>query len=101
MKCWIFVFPANLQIGMSQQCGHGEDEGEVLQMYYDKQGITLRDRIISQSTEMAGRFAGVLARPVNWICRTRRCSVPPATLRGLRQTPDLANLCPRNHLCSG
>lgn len=46
-------------------------KGEVLQMYYDKQGITLRDRIISRSTEMAGRFAGVLARPVNWLQNTR------------------------------
>jgi hypothetical protein len=38
-------------------------KGEVLQMYYDEHGITLRDRLIRDSSGAASRLSGILSRP--------------------------------------
>lgn len=46
-------------------------KGDVLQMYYDEHGSTLRDRLVRDSTKMAARIAGPLARAVNFIQNTK------------------------------
>jgi FAD/FMN-containing dehydrogenase/Fe-S oxidoreductase len=46
-------------------------KGDVLQMYYDEHGTTLRDRLIRDSTMAAQHLSGVLSRPVNFIQKTK------------------------------
>jgi Fe-S oxidoreductase len=46
-------------------------KGDVLQMYYDKHGITLRDRLIRDSSKAASHLSGVLSTPVNFIQKTK------------------------------
>lgn len=45
-------------------------KSDVLQMYYDKHGTSLRDRLIRDSSAMASRFSGALAGMVNAVQRT-------------------------------
>jgi len=42
-------------------------KSEVQQMYYDRKGITLRDRMIKDAPKAAARFAGRLAKTMNRI----------------------------------
>jgi Fe-S oxidoreductase len=46
-------------------------KSDVLQLYYDKHGISLRDRLIRDSSKAAAMFSGSLARMVNVIQQTR------------------------------
>jgi len=46
-------------------------KSDVLQMYYDKHGASLRDRLIRDSSSMAARFSGALAGIVNVVQRTK------------------------------
>ncbi len=46
-------------------------KADVLQMYYDEYGITLRDRLIRNSSPAASFFSGVLSHPVNFIQKTK------------------------------
>lgn len=46
-------------------------KSDVLQMYYDKHGTSLRDRLIRDSSTMASRFSGALAGIVNAVQRTK------------------------------
>lgn len=45
-------------------------KSDVLQIYYDEHGITLRDRLIRDSSNLASRIAGGIARLVNPIQKT-------------------------------
>ena len=45
-------------------------KSEVLQMHYDKQGVSLRDQLIRDSSEMAKKFSGRRAGIVNRIQKT-------------------------------
>jgi len=45
-------------------------KSEVLQMRYDKKGISLRDRLIRDSSKMAGRLAGGSAGLVNGVMKS-------------------------------
>src|SRR4030095_13244107 len=42
-------------------------KSDFLQIYYDKNGVTLRDRLIRDSSKAASKFAGGLSGLVNWI----------------------------------
>ncbi|MEX0930034.1 MAG: FAD-linked oxidase C-terminal domain-containing protein, partial [Balneolales bacterium] len=42
-------------------------KSDVLQVYYDEHGITLRDRMIRDSSRAASSLSGALAAPVNFI----------------------------------
>ncbi len=46
-------------------------KGDVLQMYYDEHGITLRDRLIRNSSRAALYLSGTLSHLVNFIQRTK------------------------------
>lgn len=46
-------------------------KGDVLQMYYDEHGITMRDRLIKNSTCAAAKFSGILSGFVNFIQGTK------------------------------
>src|SRR5690606_33406265 len=46
-------------------------KSDVLQMYYDKHGTSLRDRLIRDSSTMAARFSGAMAGIVNAVQRTK------------------------------
>jgi len=46
-------------------------KSDVSQMYYDEHGITLRDRLIRDSSKAASQLAGVLSTPVNFIQKTK------------------------------
>ena len=46
-------------------------KGDVLQMYYDEHGITLRDRLIRDSSGAASHLSGTLSRLVNFIQKTK------------------------------
>jgi FAD/FMN-containing dehydrogenase/Fe-S oxidoreductase len=46
-------------------------KGEVLQMYYDEHGITLRDRLIRDSSGAASHFSGIMSGLVNFIQKTK------------------------------
>ncbi|MEP6949674.1 MAG: FAD-linked oxidase C-terminal domain-containing protein [Ginsengibacter sp.] len=46
-------------------------KGDVLQMYYDEHGITLRDRLIRDSSRAATYFSGTLSGLVNFIQKTK------------------------------
>lgn len=45
-------------------------KSEVLQMRYDKKGISLRDRLIRDSSKMAGKLAGASAGLVNGVMKS-------------------------------
>ena len=45
-------------------------KSDVLQLYYDKHGIKLRDRLIRDSSKMAAMFSGTLAPIVNFVQKT-------------------------------
>ena len=44
-------------------------KSEISQMYYDAHGVGIRDRLIRDSSKMAGRFGGKFAGPVNALLR--------------------------------
>ncbi|HEX7014704.1 MAG TPA: FAD-linked oxidase C-terminal domain-containing protein [Cyclobacteriaceae bacterium] len=46
-------------------------KSDVLQMYYDEHGTSLRDRLIRDSSSMASRFSGAMAGIVNAMQRTK------------------------------
>ena len=46
-------------------------KSDVLQMYYDEHGITLRDRLIRNSSGAASHLSGTLSHFVNFIQRTK------------------------------
>ncbi|HMI66872.1 MAG TPA: FAD-linked oxidase C-terminal domain-containing protein, partial [Cyclobacteriaceae bacterium] len=46
-------------------------KGDVLQMYYDEHGSTLRDRLVRDSPEAAARLSGPFSQLVNFIQETR------------------------------
>lgn len=46
-------------------------KSDVLQLYYDEHGITLRDRLIRDSSKAASRLSGALSSIVNFIQHTR------------------------------
>src|SRR5258706_7883047 len=46
-------------------------KGDVLQMYYDEHGATLRDRLVRESPDAALRLSGRFSRLVNFIQETR------------------------------
>ena len=46
-------------------------KSDVLQMYYDEHGITLRDRLIRDSSVAASHLSGTLSAPVNFIQKTK------------------------------
>jgi FAD/FMN-containing dehydrogenase/Fe-S oxidoreductase len=45
-------------------------KSDVLQMYYDKHGLSLRDRLIRDSSKAASTFSGSLSKLVNFIQQT-------------------------------
>ncbi len=46
-------------------------KSDVLQMYYDEHGITLRDRLIRDSSNAASKFSGALSGIVNFVQETK------------------------------
>ncbi|HEV8285045.1 MAG TPA: FAD-linked oxidase C-terminal domain-containing protein [Chitinophagaceae bacterium] len=46
-------------------------KSDVLQMYYDEHGISLRDRLIRSSSDVASRLSGTLSQLVNSIQKTK------------------------------
>jgi len=46
-------------------------KSEVTQMYYDEHGVGLQDQLIRKSSEMAKTLSGTLAKPINYIQRSR------------------------------
>ena len=46
-------------------------KSDVLQMYYDKHGLTLRDRLIRDSSSAASKLAGALSGIVNFVQETK------------------------------
>lgn len=46
-------------------------KSDVTQMYYDEHGITIRDRLIRDSSKAASRLSGTLSHIINFIQRTR------------------------------
>jgi FAD/FMN-containing dehydrogenase/Fe-S oxidoreductase len=46
-------------------------KGDVTQIYYDEHGITLRDRLIRNSSRAASQIAGIFSKPVNFIQQTK------------------------------
>jgi Fe-S oxidoreductase len=45
-------------------------KSDVLQIYYDKHGLSLRDKLIRGSSDAAAKFSGALSRIVNYIQET-------------------------------
>ncbi len=46
-------------------------KSDVSQMYYDRHGISLRDRLIRDSSKAASRLSAPFAAPINYLQRTR------------------------------
>lgn len=46
-------------------------KSDVLQVYYDEHGVTLRDRLIRDSSKAASKLSGVLSHVVNFVQQTK------------------------------
>ena len=60
-------------------------KSDVLQMYYDKHGITLRDRLIRDSSKAAARLSGALSSVTNFIQRWSLFRIALQKLAGFDQ----------------
>ena len=60
-------------------------KSDVLQMYYDKHGITLRDRLIRDSSKAAARLSGALSSVTNFIQRGSLFRIALQKLAGFDQ----------------
>ncbi|MEO5583226.1 MAG: FAD-linked oxidase C-terminal domain-containing protein [Saprospiraceae bacterium] len=64
-------------------------KSDVAQLYYDEHGITLRDRLIRDSSKMASMIAGSFAGVVNFIQRTTLIKVLLEKLAGFDRRKTL------------
>ena len=69
-------------------------KSDVLQMYYDKHGLTLRDRLIRDSSNAASKFAGALSGIVNFVQETKLFRVAMEKLAGFDRRRILPEYAP-------
>lgn len=60
-------------------------KSEVTQMYYDEHGVSLRDHLIRTSSDMARMMSGPLAKPVNYIQKSKPFRTALHHLTGLHK----------------
>lgn len=84
--------------GCKAECPSNVDmaklKSEVSQLYYDKHGLSMRDRLIKDSVKSAKRFSGTMAGFINKIQRTRLFRKTLEKVAGIhvnRILPEYAN----------
>ena len=68
-------------------------KGDVLQMYYDEHGITLRDRLIRNSSRAASQISGTLSGVVNFIQKTKLFRLVLQKIAGFDKRRVLPAIC--------
>ena len=69
-------------------------KSDVLQIYYDEHGLTLRDRLIRDSSNAASKFAGALSGIVNFVQETKLFRAAMEKLAGFDRRRVLPEYAP-------